>query len=83
MIIADDGGEPLAVVFKAMAQSRLVTAEALKRWVLSPSCAINDANRIIELHALFDSLSYNKARMLLSYWDWASREAGPYTGFTA
>jgi hypothetical protein len=82
MIIADEGGEPLAVVFKAMAQSRLVTAEALKRWVLSPSCAINDANRIIELHALFDSLSYNKARMLLSYWDWASREAGPYTGFT-
>lgn len=83
LIISDEGGEPLAVVFKAMAQSRLVTAEALKRWVLSPSCAINDANRIIELHALFDSLSYNKARMLLSYWDWASREAGPYTGFTA
>ena len=83
LIVADEGGEPLAVVFKAMAQSRLVTAEALKRWVLSPSCGINDASRIIELHALFDSLSYNKARMLLSYWDWASREAGPYTGFTA
>lgn len=82
LIVADEGGEPLAVVFKAMAQSRLVTAEALKRWVLSPSCGINDSSRIIELHALFDSLSYNKARMLLSYWDWASREAGPYTGFT-
>jgi hypothetical protein len=82
MIVGDEGGEPLAVVFKAMAQSRLVTAEALKRWVLSPSCAINDSSRIIELHALFDSLSFNKARMLLSYWDWASREAGPYTGFT-
>jgi hypothetical protein len=79
MIVADPSGEPLAVVFKAMAQSRLIMAQALKRWIASPSCAIEGENRILELHALFDSLSFNKARMLLSYWDWASREAGPYT----
>lgn len=79
MIVEDAGGEPLAVVFKAMAQSRLAMAQALNRWVASPSCAIKGENRIVELHALFDSLSFNKARMLLSYWDWASREAGPYT----
>jgi hypothetical protein len=54
-------------------------AQALNRWVASPSCAVKGENRILELHALFDSLSFNKARMLLSYWDWASREAGPYT----
>ncbi len=83
MIVEDAGGEPLAVVFKAMAQSRLGMAEALKRWVASPSCAVKGENRIIELHALFDSLSFNKARMLLSYWDWASREAGPYNDGTA
>ena len=78
-LVEDAGGEPLAVVFKAMAQSRLAMAQALNRWVASPSCAIKGENRIVELHALFDSLSFNKARMLLSYWDWASREAGPYT----
>ena len=82
MIVQDPAGEPLAVVFKAMAQSRLVMAEALKRWVVSPACAIKGDGRILELHALFDSLSFNKARMLLSYWDWASREAGPYTDAT-
>jgi hypothetical protein len=79
LIVADAGGEPLAVAFKALAQTRLCMAEALKRWIASPACAINGHNRIIELHALFDSLSFNKARMLLAYWDWASRDAGPFT----
>lgn len=78
-IVSDTGGEPMAVVFKCLAQSRLAMAEALKRWLASEKCMINGDSRLIELHALFDSLSYNKARMLLSYWDWHSREAGPYT----
>ena len=78
-IVSDTGGEPMAVVFKSLAQSRLAMAEALKRWLASDKCKIKGENRLIELHAQFDSLSYNKARMLLSYWDWYSREAGPYT----
>jgi hypothetical protein len=78
-IVSDPGGEPLAAVFKSLAQSRLVMAEALKRWLASEKCAIKGENRLLELHGQFDALSFNKARMLLAYWDWSSREAGPFT----
>ena len=38
-----------------------------------------DAGREIEeLQVMFDTLSSNKARILLTYWDWAVRKAGPY-----
>jgi hypothetical protein len=82
-IVNDPGGEPLAVVFKSLAQSRLAMAQALKRWLASSKCAINGENRLIELHAQFDGLSFNKARMLLAYWDWSSREAGPFTALSS
>ncbi|MEO9876794.1 MAG: DUF2336 domain-containing protein [Anderseniella sp.] len=77
-VVNDAGGEPITVVFKCLAQSRLVMAQALQRWVESDKCPINGENRIVELHAQFDGMSFNKARMLLSYWDWASRESGPF-----
>jgi hypothetical protein len=35
LIVNDTGGEPIAVVFKSLAQSRLTMAEALKRWALA------------------------------------------------
>lgn len=79
LIVNDKGGEPIAVVFKSLAQSRLTMAEALKRWAVAGRFGIASNERIVELHAMFDGLSYNKARMLLAYWDWASRDAGPYT----
>ncbi len=77
-VVNDAGGEPITVVFKCLAQSRLVMAQALKRWVESDKCPIEGENRMVELHAQFDGMSFNKARMLLSYWDWAGREAGPF-----
>lgn len=77
-VVNDAGGEPITVVFKCLAQSRRVMAEALKRWVESDKCPINGENRMVELHAQFDGMSFNKARMLLSYWDWAGRESGPF-----
>lgn len=77
-IVNDAGGEPITVVFKCLAQSRLVMAQALQRWVESDKCPINGENRMVELHAQFDGMSFNKARMLLAYWDWASRESGPF-----
>lgn len=77
-IVNDAGGEPITVVFKCLAQPRLVMAQALQRWVESAKCPINGENRIVELHAQFDGMSFNKARMLLAYWDWAGREAGPF-----
>ncbi|NNJ74818.1 MAG: DUF2336 domain-containing protein [Anderseniella sp.] len=77
-VVNDAGGEPITVVFKCLAQSRLVMAQALQRWVESDKCPINGENRLVELHAQFDGMSFNKARMLLSYWDWAGRESGPF-----
>jgi len=77
-VVNDAGGEPITVVFKCLAQSRLVMAQALQRWVESDKCPINGENRMVELHAQFDGMSFNKARMLLAYWDWASRESGPF-----
>lgn len=77
-IVNDAGGEPITVVFKCLAQSRLVMAQALQRWVESAKCPIAGENRMVELHAQFDGMSFNKARMLLAYWDWAGRETGPF-----
>ena len=77
-IVNDAGGEPIMVVFKCLAQSRLVMAQALQRWVDSAKCPIKGENRMVELHAQFDGMSFNKARMLLAYWDWATRKTGPF-----
>ncbi len=78
-IVNDPGGEPITVAFKCLAQPRLVMAQALQRWVESKKCPISGEKRMVELHAQFDGMSFNKARMLLAYWDWASRETGPFT----
>ncbi len=78
-IVNDPGGEPITVAFKCLAQPRLVMAQALKRWVESKKCPISGEKRMVELHAQFDGMSFNKARMLLAYWDWAARETGPFT----
>lgn len=77
-IVNDPGGEPLVVAFKCLAQSRLVMAQALQRWLESGKCPINGDNRLVELHAQFDGMSFNKARMLVAYWDWAAGKAGPF-----
>jgi len=77
-IVNDVGGEPITVAFKCLAQSRLVMAQALQRWLESGKCPIKGENRLVELHAQFDAMSFNKARMLLAYWDWATRESGPF-----
>jgi hypothetical protein len=78
-IVDDPGGEPLTVAFKCLAQSRMTMARAIQRWIKSDLCKISGEERLVELHAQFDSMSFNKARMLIAYWDWASREAGPFT----
>lgn len=77
-IIADAGGEPLSVAMKALGTSRAVFTEAVRRWIASPDSKLGDGLSADEMQALFDSLSFNKSRVLLTYWDWAAREAGPY-----
>jgi uncharacterized protein (DUF2336 family) len=66
--IADDaGGEALTVALKAAGLTRAQFAGIIDR---RPEAEA--------LKAIFETLSFNKARVLLTYWDWAARRTGPY-----
>ncbi len=77
-IISDPDGEPLSVAMKAMGLSRNQFLDAMQRWQNSANCLLKSDRPTVELQNLFDSLSFNKARVLLTYWDWAALESGPY-----
>jgi len=68
-ILADAGGEPLAIALKAVGISRKDFAACLKTLkILGPQ--LSEGRDSAELQELFDSLSYNKAKVLLTYWGW-------------
>ena len=75
-IITDASGEPLTIIFKALGISRTEFADLLARWQASPAAMLKNDRDIEELKTLFDVLSYNKARVVLTYWDWLARRAG-------
>jgi Uncharacterised protein conserved in bacteria (DUF2336) len=77
-ILADTQGEPMAALLKVIGVSRSDIAEAFEI-LQTTSPALIDPTRVIEeLQSTFDSLSFNKARILLTYWDWATLKTGPY-----
>jgi hypothetical protein len=66
--IADDaGGEALTVALKAAGLTRAQFAGIIDR---HPDAAA--------LKSIFETLSFTKARVLLTYWDWAVMGTGPY-----
>lgn len=71
-IAGDQGGEALTVALKAAGLTRAQFAGLVAKRA--------DAE---VLQAIFDTLSFNKARVLLTYWDWAARRTGPYARFVA
>jgi hypothetical protein len=75
-ILGDPYGEPVAVLFKALGLSRGRFVEAMDR--LRSGGGPPEWRDSGELQAVFDALSFNKARMLLGYWDWFSWKTGPY-----
>jgi uncharacterized protein (DUF2336 family) len=77
-IIADREGEPITVALKALGLSRAGFVEVIEGIRQSPQALLRRDRNISELQSIFDSLSFNKARMLLTYWDWASQHSGPY-----
>jgi hypothetical protein len=79
-IIADPEGEPLTVAMKAIGMSRTQSAPAAVTLRDAPEAPLRSNRRIAELQNLFDSLSFTKARVLLTYWDWAVEQSGPYSG---
>jgi uncharacterized protein (DUF2336 family) len=71
--IADDaGGEALTVALKAAGLTRAQFAGIVEN---RP-----DAEA---LKTIFETLSFNKARVLLTYWDWAAKRTGPYARIAA
>jgi uncharacterized protein (DUF2336 family) len=77
-IIADREGEPISVVLKALGVSRARFAEVMTAFTEAPEPLVRSDRNIADLQSIFDSLSFNKARMLLTYWDWAAQNSGPY-----
>lgn len=66
-IAEDQSGEALAVALKAAGLSRAQFAGVVRK---RPNAEA--------LKGIFDTLSFNKARVLLTYWDWAAKRTGPY-----
>jgi hypothetical protein len=76
-VFADHEGEALVVLLKALGLGRSRFDEVLNR--LRAAEGLIRADRpAAELKAVFDALSFTKARVLLVYWDWFTRRAGPY-----
>lgn len=77
-IFADREGEPMAVILKALGYPRGLLTDAMVKLGNGDNAIIRPGRIIEELQNVFDSLSFNKARILLTYWDWYVRKSGPY-----
>ena len=78
-VIGDAQGEPLAVLLKAIALPRTQVTELLQQLQRGDHATLTPSRDVTELQSLFEQLSFNKARMLLTYWDWAVLKTGPYS----
>ncbi len=74
-ILTDRQGDPLAALFKAVGVPRVIAGEMLAH---AATTILDPTRDPEELPSLFGSLSFNKARILLTYWDWATLQSGPY-----
>jgi len=77
-ILADRQGEPLTVMLKALGLQRGRLTNVIERLRVSSPPRIAFDRAPADLQAIFDTLSFNKTRVLLTYWDWAAQTAGPY-----
>ena len=77
-ILSDNQGEPLAALLKACGIQRSQVSEIFEKLQKAKAQLIDKDRVVDELQSTFDSLSFNKARILLTYWDWATLKTGPY-----
>ena len=77
-IISDANGEPLTIAFKAIGINRARFGEIIEILKTSDFGIITAQRSSADLQNIFDSMSFNKARVLLTYWDWAVLKSGPY-----
>lgn len=74
-ILKDRQGDPLMALLKTLGFPRSQVQEEVDTL---KGGLIDEARVTDDLQSLFDSLSFNKARILLTYWDWSSSGTGPY-----
>jgi uncharacterized protein (DUF2336 family) len=77
-IFNDVLGEPVIVLLKVLGMPRNELETVVHRIRHSPDAMMDVSRDIEELKPLFDTLSYNKAKILVTYWDWATQKTGPY-----
>ena len=71
----------LIVILKALGFQRAKFAEAMERLKHADCDLLREDRNVAELESIFDTLSFNKARILLTYWDWFVQKAGPYAPY--
>ena len=77
-ILTDAQGEPMIILLKAANYARSAMPGLLRRLRDGDFPIISLERDPEELQSMFETLSFNKARILLTYWDWAMTKTGPY-----
>ncbi len=77
-ILTDAQGEPLMALLKVVGVPRSELEKNIGQLAQGAKPLIDPSRNLDEVQAVFDQLSFNKARILLTYWDWASHNSGPY-----
>lgn len=77
-IASDNQGEALMALFKVMGIPRSEVSALIQEFAAGAKPLLDPARDPEEVQAIFDQLSFNKARLLLTYWDWSAAGTGPY-----
>lgn len=77
-ILLDRAGEAMVVLLKTAGYPRSSVGDLLPALKRGEIPLIDSEREVSELQTMFDTLSTNKARILITYWDWAVRKSGPY-----
>ena len=77
-ILADVQGEAIVVMLKAAGYPRSAVTGLLAKMQDADLPLVLRERDISELQGMFETLSFNKARTLLTYWDWSALQTGPY-----
>ena len=77
-VLSDPQGEPLVVMLKAAGYPRKAMRGLLQKMSESELPIISRLRDLDDLQSIFETMSFTKARILLTYWDWAQCKSGPY-----
>ncbi len=77
-ILGDLQGDAIVIMLKAAGYPRSAVGGLLKRMQDAEMPLVTRDREIADLQGMFETMSFNKARILLTYWDWAQGKTGPY-----